>query len=70
MPAWLNGCNTKMQNKNDFTIDFFYLTRHFLFTHSDEIKSRGRDHFTANYSKPAKINLNFPSSGHRVSKPK
>lgn len=29
----------KMQNKNDFTIDFFNLTRHFLFTHSDEIKA-------------------------------
>lgn len=41
-----------MQNKNDFTIDFFNLIRHFLFTHSDEIN--GRDHFTANYSKPAK----------------
>lgn len=36
MSAWLNGCtsNTKKrnENKNDFIIDFFNLTRHFLFT--------------------------------------
>lgn len=50
----------KNENKNDFTIDFFNLTRHFLLTQM-KIKAvaYGRDHFTANYSKPAKINLNI-----------
>lgn len=59
MTAWLNVCKKKMQNKNDFTIDFFNPIRLFLFTHSDEIKSNDRDHFTANYSKPAKKILIF-----------
>lgn len=49
----------KNENKNDLTIDFFNLTRHLFSSHTDENKSSGRDHFTANYSKPAKINLNI-----------